>query len=154
MWRYELKFWGLAPFSTWRIKHWLFGLQLDVPLAISLPCMPLLSETKGPYPLLRLMHFSVGEALLSFLFLLTRNHFNSPKGHCFTSGKMWSIWVWWAPMWAQMIWQILKREHVAWIINKRNSQRFGLDCLFFFLRFVCSYNCHLFFCFPVDLQVF
>lgn len=124
--------WGLAPFGASGSRRWLFGLQRDVPLALPLPRMPLLSETEGPYPLFSLMRFSVGKALVYFLFLFTSNHFNSPKGHYFISGKMWSIWVRWAPTWAQMIWQILKREHVAWIINKRNSQRFGLACLIFF----------------------
>lgn len=124
-------YWGLALFLTSESRCWLFGLQLDVPLDISLPRMPLLSETEGSYLLFSLMCFSVGVAFLSFWFLLTINNFNSPKGN-FMSGKMSSIWEWWVPMWAWMIWQILKREHVAWIINKRNSQRFGLACLIFF----------------------
>lgn len=124
--------WGLALLGTSGSRCWLFGLLLDVPLSISLPRTLLLSETERPYPLFILICLSVGEALLSFLFLLTRNYFNSPRDNHFISGKLWSIWVWWAPTWALMIWQISKREHVAWIINKRNSQRFGLACLIFF----------------------
>lgn len=118
--------WGLVPFDTlWHSqlapraksqKH------LDVLLVAFLPYIQLHSEAEVPYSLFRWYFYL-------FCFFWIDITLAVQKATIFMSGKMWSIWALWAPIWAQTIWQILKREHVAWIINQRNLQRFGLASL-------------------------